>query len=45
MSNKSCPECNGARLKPEALAVTIGGKNIYEITDMSISEALNFLMN
>lgn len=42
MSNKSCPKCGGARLRPEALAVTIGGKSIQDITDMNIGEALNF---
>lgn len=43
MSNNPCPECNGARLKPEALAVTIGGKNIFEFCRMSIKEELLFL--
>jgi len=31
MSNIPCPVCKGARLKKESLAVTIGGKNIYEV--------------
>ncbi len=34
-----CPECRGARLKPEIRAVTVGGKNITEATAMSIGEA------
>ncbi len=38
-----CPTCKGARLKPEALAVTIGGKNIDEITRMSIENAEAFV--
>ena len=32
MSNKVCPSCKGSRLRPESLGVTVGGKNIYEIT-------------
>lgn len=43
MSNNACPKCKGARLRPEALAVTIGAKNIYEFTKMSIKEELDFL--
>jgi excinuclease ABC subunit A len=39
MSASTCPVCKGARLKPEALAVTVGGRNIDELTRMSI-EAL-----
>ncbi|HPT77639.1 MAG TPA: excinuclease ABC subunit UvrA [Candidatus Atribacteria bacterium] len=42
MSYKPCPECRGARLKPEVLAVTVGGKNINEVTDMPIHEILDF---
>ena len=38
-----CPACKGARLRREALAVTVGGKNIYEVTRMSITECLSFL--
>ncbi len=37
-----CNECGGRRLKPGALAVTVGDKNIYEITTYSISRALDF---
>ncbi len=36
MSEAECPECHGARLKPEVLAVKVGTKNINELTDMSI---------
>ncbi len=43
MSESECPDCRGARLKPEYLAVTVGGKNIKEFTDMSIAEALEFI--
>ena len=32
MSFRPCPACNGARLKPEVLAVTVGGSNIHEFT-------------
>ena len=38
-----CPSCKGQRLKPEALAVTVGDKNIYEVTSMSISSLYKFL--
>ena len=40
-----CPDCHGARLKPESLAVTVGGKNIDEVSRMSIIEALDFINN
>ncbi|MBC2855865.1 excinuclease ABC subunit UvrA [Cetobacterium sp. 2A] len=42
MFEKICKVCNGKRLKPEVLAVTVGGKNIIEITDLSIKKALEF---
>ncbi|WP_313120869.1 excinuclease ABC subunit UvrA [Proteiniclasticum ruminis] len=45
MSSNPCPTCNGARLKPEVLSVTIAGKNIFEFTTMSIQESLNFIRN
>ena len=38
-----CPACHGQRLKPEALAVTVGDKNIYEATNMSIVKYREFL--
>jgi excinuclease ABC subunit A len=43
MSFRPCPVCNGARLKPEVLAVTVGEKNIHEFTQMSVTRALEFL--
>ena len=42
MRTVTCKCCNGKRLKPEALSVTVGGKNINEFTAMSVAEALNF---
>ena len=39
MREVPCPECGGARLKPESLAVKIDGRNIHEIGDMSIRDA------
>ena len=38
-----CPACHGQRLKPESLAVTVGDKNIFEVTDMSIAILTEFL--
>ena len=43
MSNSPCPECGGKRLKREALAVTINGLNIAELSDMSIVDARRFI--
>ena len=40
-----CPLCGGARLRPEALAVKIGGKSIYDFSSMKISDFLDFLNN
>ena len=40
-----CPTCKGQRLKPEALAVTVGDKNIHEVTTMSVSTLQEYLMN
>ncbi len=45
MSALPCPECKGARLRPEALAVTVGGKNIWEVTKLTVREALEFFEN
>ena len=42
MSIKPCTTCHGARLKPEVLAITIGDKNINEVTELTIKEALDF---
>ena len=38
MTDHACPECKGARLRPEMLSVTVGGININEFTNLSISE-------
>ena len=43
MTTKPCDVCGGARLKPESLAVTVGGINIYELTQLPIRQALQFL--
>ncbi len=43
MSRRPCPVCLGARLRPEALAVRIGGKSIREVTGLSVSEAQSFV--
>ena len=43
MNFTPCPSCHGRRLKPELLAVTVGGKNIMEFCDMSVIEAVAFL--
>ncbi len=45
MVTTPCPACNGARLKPFSLAVTIDGKNIYEFTLMSVDEEYDFIEN
>lgn len=42
MSNNPCPTCGGARLKPESLAVKVGGSSIYEVTRLTVKEALRF---
>ena len=43
MSDITCPKCHGARLNDDMLAVTIGGKNIYEFTEMSIKDEMDFI--
>ena len=40
-----CPDCRGTRLKPEILSVTVGGKNISEFCDLSITKAIDFIEN
>ena len=45
MTSCKCPDCNGARLKPEILSVTVGDKNISEFCDMSITDAIEFVNN
>jgi excinuclease ABC subunit A len=42
MSLRPCPACHGARLKPEALAVTVAGRNISELCELSVTDALAF---
>ncbi|MBT9135438.1 MAG: UvrABC system protein A [Firmicutes bacterium] len=42
MSSRACPTCGGLRLKPEALAVRVGGMNIAEVTALTIAEGLHF---
>ena len=45
MSIIPCKSCGGARLKPEILAVTFGGKNVHEVTEMSAKDSLAFFQN
>jgi excinuclease ABC subunit A len=42
MSHVPCPKCKGARLRPEALAVTVGEKNVHEFTELSVFDAQDF---
>ena len=42
LSEQPCRQCNGTRLRPEATAVTVGGKNIHELTSFSIEQAQKF---
>jgi len=42
MSAKPCPSCKGKRLKPESLAVTVGGRNIADVTVFSVNDALSY---
>ncbi|AEJ19371.1 UvrABC system protein A [Gracilinema caldarium DSM 7334] len=42
MSQKPCEVCGGRRLKPEALAVTVGGRNIHELSSLSVADSLQF---
>ncbi|WP_062311857.1 excinuclease ABC subunit UvrA [Demequina rhizosphaerae] len=44
MREVPCPVCRGARLKPEVLSVTIGGRSIAEVCELSIAEARDFLI-
>ncbi len=45
MSVSHCSSCNGQRLRPEALGVTVGGKNIWELCCLSVSESIDFFNN
>ncbi len=42
MTEEECPECHGRRLRPEILGVTVGGKSIAEVTEMSVTACLEF---
>ena len=42
MGECPCPACRGQRLRPEALAVTVGEKSIYQVTDLSVDQAIVF---
>jgi len=42
MSIRTCTECQGRRLRPEVLGVLVGGKNIMDVTELSIKDSLNF---
>ena len=42
MTEAECPTCHGRKLKDTVLAVTVGGKNIIEVTDMSVIQAIDF---
>ncbi|MBR5513357.1 MAG: excinuclease ABC subunit UvrA [Ruminococcus sp.] len=42
MTECDCPECNGKRLRPEYLAVTVGDKNISDVTDFSVKNSIEF---
>ena len=42
MTEEECPVCHGKKLKDTVLAVTVGGKNIIELTDMSVVQAIDF---
>ena len=43
MSVRPCPTCEGRRLKPVALAVTVADKNIYELTQLAVSDSLHWI--
>ncbi len=43
MSERPCPVCKGKRLKMESLAVTVGGRSIYDFTTLPVTEALKFV--
>ena len=42
MADEICPDCGGRRLKPEALAVTVGGRNLAEVSDLSVVDCRQF---
>ena len=42
MTHRACAACRGKRLRPEALGVTVGGKNIYDLTFLSVADSIEF---
>ena len=42
MSHRECQSCKGKRLRPEALCITVGGKNIWDLTELSVLETIDF---
>ncbi|GHV66322.1 UvrABC system protein A [Spirochaetia bacterium] len=42
MSQRHCEECGGKRLKPEVLGVTVGGRNIWDLSSLSVTDSLKF---
>ena len=45
LSEQTCPECDGKRLSPMILSVLINGKNIFDFTNLSVHDALDFIKN
>ena len=45
MSDRKCHVCHGKRLRPEVLAVTVGGKSIADVVEMSIKDSYQFFLN
>ena len=45
MTSTPCPVCHGSRLKPEVLSILIGGKNICQVTALTVRDCLNFFAN
>ncbi len=45
VSHKDCPDCHGSRLKPEALGVTVGGKNIHQVSSLALDACLKFFQS
>jgi len=45
LKEDTCPDCQGKRLSPMALSIVINGKNIIDFTDMTVSEAIDFINN
>jgi len=45
MSQSVCPACNGSRHKPEALLITVGGRNVAEVSNVSVADTLKYFEN